>query len=242
MSEPVSRRALWFQKLADEVARSIKARIEEGELEPGDRVGTRDELAAHYVTAHGVVSRAVDRLVEEGVLTDHGTDGLLVAERTEPEAPFTLPETLGDRLEDVFHVLELRIGVEAQAAALAARLRGGAALDNIRQAARAFEAEAGRQGDVAQADYAFHHAIAEASGNPYILDLLEHLGPLLIPRMRVPLPSPDGPEQNLRNSVREHAAIVDALEQGDADQARAAMRQHLTRTMTLMRGLDTSAG
>jgi GntR family transcriptional regulator, transcriptional repressor for pyruvate dehydrogenase complex len=80
-----------------------------------------------------------------------------------------------------------------------------------------------------EADFAFHRAVAAATGNRFYLDLIESLGPMMIllPRTRL------GDEYSLTDAMHvervraEHDNVAAAVSAGDADTARAAMRVHL---------------
>ncbi|WEH43986.1 GntR family transcriptional regulator [Streptomyces sp. AM 2-1-1] len=52
-----------------ELAEELAARIQKGELAPGDRVSTVAELAHQYGVAHNTASRAVQTLKERGLLS-----------------------------------------------------------------------------------------------------------------------------------------------------------------------------
>ena len=78
-----------------------------------------------------------------------------------------------------------------------------------------------------EADFAFHRAIAAASGNRYLRASLEQLGArsIVVPHARVASASNDGVDAAA--ALAEHRAIVDAIRSGDALGASAAMRAHL---------------
>jgi DNA-binding FadR family transcriptional regulator len=135
-------------------------------------------------------------------------------------------------------ILELRIGVESQAAALAAERRSEAELAAIAAAVENFAGAVRAGSRPAQADFAIHLAIAKASGNRYIQDLTDHLGPLLIPRMRVEMPTEGQGAEALEHALREHQAVLDAIVARDPDEARRAMRRHLTRSLDMVRRLS----
>lgn len=233
MARGLSRRALWMQKLADEVARGVVARINTGALAPGAALPDRAALAAEFVTSEGVIERALDDLRERGIVAEDGEAHYRVAADPPRGHGFELPSDFGAARADIVAILELRMGVEQVSAALAAERRSDAGLDRIRAAA-AQHAEAGAHGEgVAQADFRFHRAIAEASGNPYILELLEYLGPLLIPRMRsAPSADPTARARSLDAARAEHDRIVAAIAARDGDGARVAMREHLARIVS----------
>ena len=94
------------------------------------------------------------------------------------------------------------------------------------------------EGAVAQ-DFAFHRAIAEATGNSQFPRFLAYLGSHVIPRQNVRL-SVDTPEERrtyLERIQHEHLRIVTAISDGDATEARRAMREHLTRSLDRYRTL-----
>ena len=66
--------------------------------------------------------------------------------------------------------------------------------------------------------------IAVASGNRYLVDLVGTLGE---PMIAMPSARLAGEPGSLEQVVSEHAAVLGALERGDAETARAAMRVHL---------------
>lgn len=238
MVQPMTRRALWMHKIAEQIEHSILARITDGTLAPGTSPGKRDVLAADFVTSGSVVDLALESLSAAGHL-EQGPDGtLVVTAGPQPSRQFEIPTA--DRLEDVQAILEMRLGLETVAAALAAERHSEAQLGQIRKAMADYEAAVTEGQGAAQADFRFHHAIAAASGNDYLSDLLDHLGPLLIPRMRVALPGSvsEAGDANLQRSIEEHRKIVDAIAARNADDADKAMDLHLNRALGLIRQLQ----
>ncbi|MGP6086357.1 FadR/GntR family transcriptional regulator [Antarctobacter jejuensis] len=238
MAHSTSRRALWAQKLADQVANSLRERVQTGTLRPGASPGTREELMAEFTTSGSIIDKAIEDLTESGVLVPGPGGTHVVAEVIPRGSGFELPQS--ETLADVRSVLELRLGLEAVCAALAAERRSDAQLEDIRAAAAAHEETLRTGTGAAQADLRFHNAIAAASGNPYMVDLLDYLGPLLIPRARVTLPrnADDLRDEHHHRSIAEHQAIVAAIADRDPDTARRQMRQHLLRAKALIEGID----
>jgi DNA-binding FadR family transcriptional regulator len=126
-------------------------------------------------------------------------------------------------------LLELRIGVETEAAGLAAQRRSEAQVRAMRQALARFVAAVDAGEDAVDADFALHQEIARATGNEHFVRLLAMLGVNAIPRARLGGTAAGGPDHQayLRRVHGEHESIVDAIAAGDADAARAAMRTHL---------------
>ena len=132
-------------------------------------------------------------------------------------------------VRDVIALLELRIGLETEAAGLAAARRTEPQLQEVRAALAALQQAARRGEDTVELDQRFHLAIAQASGNEYFRAILQHLGANIIPRARVNsarLAHAD-PVAYMEQVGREHEQIVDAIARSDAESARAAMRLHI---------------
>ena len=102
-------------------------------------------------------------------------------------------------------------------------------LAEMRRAVDDFAAHLAAPGETVSPDFRFHRAIADATGNPYVADLMHQLGPRVIPRTRVQATpvDPDEREEHLQRVHAEHEQILAAIERGDPDSARAAMRIHL---------------
>lgn len=82
--------------------------------------------------------------------------------------------------------------------------------------------------------------MAEATGNHYVLEFVDYLGPLMIPRMRPALAAAGAlTPADLDRARQEHRAIIDAIAARDPDAARAAMHAHLGRVAARLRGQDS---
>ena len=66
------------------VADDIRMQIERGELSPGDRLPTLDELAASHMVSLSVVRKAADLLKQQGLVVSRQGTGMFV--RTRPSA------------------------------------------------------------------------------------------------------------------------------------------------------------
>jgi GntR family transcriptional repressor for pyruvate dehydrogenase complex len=142
-------------------------------------------------------------------------------------------------LADVLNVMELRLAVEVQAAGLAAERASRKQLASIRAAWRAVDDALQRgEGAVAE-DFAFHRAIAEATGNDQFPRFLAYLGSHVIPRqsVRLDMDTPAERRLYLERIQVEHARIVTAISDKDVAEARRAMRDHLTRSLDRYRTL-----
>jgi len=128
-------------------------------------------------------------------------------------------------------MLDFRAGLESQAARLSAARRTPADVDAMRQALDGVirAEQSGRTG--AAEDLQFHLAIAQASGNAYIVQVqhflvgslesaISHSREIQDAQMRA---------EHFEIARLEHAAVLDAITAGNPDEAALAMQQHLTK-------------
>jgi len=214
--------------LAGRLVSDLTTRIRHGELRPGDRLPTEAQTVRRFGVSRTVVREALSRMQAAGLVeTRHGVGTFVTAARRDSGLRADAAE-IAD-VVDLLAMLELRIAVESEAAALAARRRGPAHLARLRAALDAFAAELAAGRDTVAADFRFHTAVAQAAGNRYFENLLASFGEKAIPRAHLKLPQLDeaSRRQYLAIVHREHEDIFAAISRGDADGARAAMRNHI---------------
>ena len=216
------------RSLALELVEALGDRIRDGRLAAGDKLPTEAAFMAEFGVSRTVVREAISKLQASGLVqTRHGIGTFVVG--LGDAAPFKLAPEQFATLRDVIAVLELRIGIETEAASLAAQRRNA---DNLRQMRSALDAVAAavEQGrDAVGPDFQFHLEIARATQNVHFAELMSSLGTMIIPRARLsgaPEMS-DEQRQYLRRVNAEHESIFDAVRNQDSDAARAAMRTHL---------------
>lgn len=215
--------------LAQRVVSGVKARILDGTLAPGAKLPSESELIEEYAVSRTVVREAVTRLRAEGMVETFQGRGSFVLAVPEPTS-FRVEASAIRTQADVLAMIDFRIGVESEAAYLAAGHRSPDAADAVRGALEAFET-AGPE-EAVEADFAFHRAVAAATGNRFFLDLLDSLGPMMImlPRTRLPDEFSLTDAAHVERVRREHESVAAAVVAGDPETARAAMRVHLGNT------------
>ena len=128
----------------------------------------------------------------------------------------------GPSVEFLRSLSEVRIGIELESAALAAQRRSLAEAEALTEAARRM-GEASTPEAFARADLAFHRLVAQAAANPFMASISYLVEVALTAMFTISSPVHD-PEQH-RAAAAKHARIAAAVEAGDADGAREAMRQ-----------------
>ncbi|AMS40106.1 FadR/GntR family transcriptional regulator [Aminobacter aminovorans] len=213
--------------LVTSMAEAIRRKIYDGQLQPGDRLPTESELGQTARVSRTVVREAVVVLKAEGLVeTRQGAGAFVKGLAGQLVMPYRIE---GATLEDILQMLELRLAVEVEAAALAARRRTDADLLEMASALEDFAAARKQQNDASDADLRFHMALAEATHNPRFSQFLRTLGDLALPRKH--LPESIRGEAYLGNQIdlaaQEHKAIFEAVQTQDAAYASTAMRVHL---------------
>jgi GntR family transcriptional regulator, transcriptional repressor for pyruvate dehydrogenase complex len=215
--------------LALELVDSLGDRIRAGQLQAGDKLPTEAAIMGEFDVSRTVVREAISKLQAAGLVeTRHGIGTFVLGPGDGPSFKIT-PEQFST-LQDVIAVLELRIGLETEAAGLAAQRRSEANLASLRKALDAVIAAVEAGEDSVAADFQFHLEIARATHNSHFADLMATLGAQIIPRARLE-PTADMNEERLaymRRVNAEHESILDAIARQDAEAARAAMRTHLS--------------
>lgn len=222
--------------LSTELAHVLIERIRSGGYAPGEKMPKEAAIMEEFGVSRTVVREAISYLQAVNMAeTRHGIGTFVL--RAEEGTPFRiLPEQMGT-LRDTIALMELRIGIETEAAAIAAARRTTENMLAMRAALDAFSAaiEAGQ--DAASADFQFHREIALATQNSHFAEVMGSLGPGVIPRARLATDAPDHPNRvmYLKRVHQEHESIYNAIRNQDVDSARAAIRTHLSNSRERLR-------
>jgi GntR family transcriptional regulator, transcriptional repressor for pyruvate dehydrogenase complex len=206
----------------------LAAEIASGRLSPGSRLPTEQQLTAALGVSRTVVREAVAVLRAEGLVETRQGVGAFVMGDVQ-RRPFRIDPDGLHSIAEVVEVMELRTGVEVEAAGIAAERVNTQARGRVAKSLKAIEAAIARGEAAIDEDFAFHQAIAQATGNPHFSRFLEFLGHLLIPRQSVRVGLKRGQHQRnyLQRIQKEHREIAKAIAAGDVTGARRAMRRHL---------------
>ncbi|MET1113825.1 MAG: GntR family transcriptional regulator [Comamonas sp.] len=183
------------------------------ELAPGTPL-SRVELADRFQLSQTPVRDALMQLRQEGlvdIFAQHATRVSRIDLPSAEQAQF---------LRCAIELEVLRTLALAGDEALHARL---AAMVDLQAALASHSAE-----EFIAADQAFHRAMYDAAGVPDLYELVRRRSGHLDRLRRLDLPSPGNPER----VVRDHRRIVEALARRDPEAAQAALRAHLSGTLS----------
>ncbi len=217
---PVGRR----KTLTDEIADVLRERVSSGDLSPGDRLPSEQQLAESFEVSRTVIREAMSRLKFEGLIDTRQGLGAFVAENITSARLDTEDISKKQRIPSVF---ELRVALEPISAALAAQRRTPAELKLLEQQLDALgeAVETGKGGP--EADAAFHCVIAESSGNPLFVSLAKFIQTTLKSGMLLSHSNTARVEGGPARVQREHEAIFNAIRDRDPAGAAQAVSDHL---------------
>lgn len=215
------------RSLSAGVVDALSKRMRIGPLMAGDKLPTEAAIMKEFGVSRTVVREALSKLQAAGMVRPQRGVGSFVVGASRAK-PFHLDSSPDDSLAQAIALIELRIGLETEAAALAAQRRRDSDLAPLRAALGAFDAALDQCMDTALPDFQFHLEIARASHSPHFAAVLEALGPTCVPTGFLRAAGGEAQSSAWTNDARlEHLRIFDAIAQQDAETARAAMRSHL---------------
>lgn len=223
----------------DEVTDRLLTAIAIGEFVPGERLPAERTLAHMLGVSRSTVHQAMGRLRSAGIVEVRRgrAGGAFVRNDWSSNSAEAVARTLGARWSQLEELCDLRGLVEAMIARTAAERRTGKDIIALRSALTGFAHAKTPQQEHA-ADMAIHRAVAEATGYPQVGSLTRGL--LATITLGFPI-EPYSPYVYDR-ALEEHTALVDAVVEGNVEQAGRIAQNHFamtTRTLqsVLARGL-----
>ncbi len=219
--------------LTDRVTSLIRQQISNGIFQVGDRLPKEAALCTAHSVSRTVVREALARLKADGLVEARHGVGFFVTDPGPEAGSERFMAGSFDHISSIIEALELRRGVEIEAAGLAAERRSPAQEARIREAFLNLKAALEDDTeDASEADLELHRAIAEATNNQFFPEFLD----LVIERAitRAMLTGHGGKEARRLNQTQdllaEHRHIAEAISDGDSEKARKAMRVHLEKS------------
>jgi GntR family transcriptional repressor for pyruvate dehydrogenase complex len=216
------------KKIYEEVAEAIYEMIRSGQIKPGDKLDSVQQLAENFQVGRSAIREALTSLRALGLVDMKHGEGTYVKEFETDQITFPLSTAILMNKDDIAHLLEVRKIIEIGSAAAAANKRTSQHLASME---RALEEMKGAHGDEElgeKADLQFHLALAEASQNPLLMNLMNQVSGLMGETMketrRVWLFSK---QTSLERLYDEHLAIYEAVKDQDEERARNFMLVHL---------------
>lgn len=197
--------------LGNEAYEALYAQLMSLKIPPGGRLSV-DSLARSLGVSQTPIREALSRLEAQGLVVKTHLVGYRAAEQLDR-----------DRLNQLY---ELRLLLEPFAASRLALRRDARIVAELKALDADMQSEDKAQsraayGAFAKRDAAFHNFIARNCGNDLVHDSLQRL------HTHVHLFRLYFHARATTDANQEHQALIDAIEDGDAEKAEAAMRHHI---------------
>jgi GntR family transcriptional repressor for pyruvate dehydrogenase complex len=224
-----------------QVAQSLLQRIIAEEFPAGTVLPSERELQDHYGVSRPVVREAIKLLAARGLISTNSGQGAVVASDMTSPARDALVLAFFRARACAEDILDTRVLLEPEIAALAARQATPLQIRRLNSVARAFDAAEAELDGSEEArekllerwpatDARFHVLLAEASQNPVLAILIEVIVGILWQQRRIGRRYP--PDAERQRAQAQHRAIADAVAARDPEAARRAMLEHLSTTRT----------
>lgn len=198
----------------------VSGQYAEGTILPPDT-----ELLERFRVSRTVLREALKTLAAKGLIEARARIGTRVLSRDRwnlfDADVLAWHFELGPDVRFLQSLAEVRIGIEIEAAALAAERRSAEQAELLLAAVDRMEA-ARTPEDFARHDLEFHKAVAVASGNPFMASITALVEMALTAAFTIS--SPVNEPEALAQTVSVHRAIARAIADSDPQGAREAMR------------------
>ncbi|BEU87964.1 GntR family transcriptional regulator [Selenomonas sp. TAMA-11512] len=210
-----------YQPLREVVADALREAIRKGILEPGERL-MEINLAEELGVSRTPVREAIRKLELEGFVVMMPRRGTYVSEIS---------------IRDINEVFEIRTSLETLSSGLAAERITAEELETLQR----LLVEIGRyidEGDmekIVETDMRFHDLLYQASRNSRLVGVINNLREQLT-RFRTTSMSYPG---RLKETLKEHRAMVEAIAQGNVKDAQKAAKTHMEKSeQTLLNSME----
>ena len=231
-------------KVSDKVVQSLRILIEHNNMQVGDRLPAERKLCEQLSVSRSSLREAIQQLTSMGILQSRGGAGTFLQQLSSNWSQHQIVQPLSHLIDQDpayrFDVQEARIVLEGGTAWYAAQRATPEDLLNIR---RCYEQISHSQGlcnddQAAQADAKFHLAIAEASHNLVLIQMMRSLFDLLQFNVVLGRRKVYSEPRRFDQLHLQHHQVMAAIERRDPEAARKAVCGHIEFVIQQVRSLD----
>ncbi|MEC1377031.1 MULTISPECIES: FadR/GntR family transcriptional regulator [Heyndrickxia] len=216
------------KKIYEQVADELVEMIREGNLKPGEKLDSVQQLAENFSVGRSAIREALTSLRAMGLIELRQGEGTYVKKFEPNDISYSIVQALLMNKEDIIHLLEVRKILETGIVVAAAEKHNEEDLDKMKIALKEMKKATVNEELGEQADLAFHLAIVNATHNPLLINLMSHVSELMVQAMeetrRIWLYSR---VSTLEILYEQHSRILEGIESRNKEQARNAMLDHL---------------
>ncbi len=215
------------KRISCQVFEQIRELIYKGVFKPDQQIPPERDLAASMEVSRTSVRNAIDKLVQIGLLKQYQGHGTFVSS---PEArngnPFS--STMSPDEATYLDLLEVRMGLECNAAKIAAARATESDLQAIQQSLQEMEDDLANTDTISTAaDTAFHMAIALSTKNPVLINLTRNFYDFLFVGIKKSLGHMKEDNVAYEDVLEQHRTIFGHIKNRDPQNAHDSMREHI---------------
>lgn len=215
------------KRVSDQVFDQLRELSYRGVIKPGEKLSSERELAEKMSVSRVTVRTALQKLANMGLVTQRQGKGTFARDYGD-DLKNPLAKALDFQSIPLEKLLEIRLPLECNAAALAAKRADGADMKAIRHSFEEMGAENSRGRLGSQADSSFHMAIAYASKNPLHIMIMREFYDYIFHGIKETLEALYKNGENIRKIMAQHERILNAIEQRASEEASEAMKEHIS--------------
>lgn len=220
------------KKVSDDIVEHLEQMILEGVYSPGSRLPAERKLAVELGVSRPSLREALKKLIAKGFVTSKQGGGNFITESVGQVFRDPILGLYEEYPEAQRDLLEFRHTLESSSAYYAALRANKLDLENLTKHFELMkqcylDKESTKQQE-AIADADFHLAIAEASHNMVLLQIMRMLFDLVKKNITVSIFCLHTVKESTRDSlIAQHQALYDAIMAGDADLAKDVASEHI---------------
>ncbi len=210
-------------KLHEQIVNQVQALIEKGRLKHGDQLPPERELASIFKVSRHTVREAIRILEQKKILRSRPGSGTFIILEDESSVVEFMARAIFREKNTLSEIFQFRELLEPQIAGLAARNATQKNISVLEDILEKQKLELGNTIESKELDEKFHLALAKATGNSVLFQVVELFGHILLKSRHEDSQSP------YRNklSIEGHNKILDAIKDADSRAANKLMAGHL---------------
>ncbi len=221
------------KRIYETIVEQIKNLIVSGNLKPGDKLPSEKELSEMFQVSRTSVREALCALDMAGLLEVRPGGGAFVRHSNPNDILESLSFALILEKEKIRDIMEVRRGLEIEAAGLAAERATPENLKKMEEALAQMETDLAEGAPGDESDLKFHYSIIEATQNPLLLRVMNTIYDTMNQTLRITrnlwLQSPSSTPRRL---LEEHRQIYKAIKSKNDKEAKKIMSKHIQKVLT----------
>lgn len=231
-------------KVSDKVVQDLRTLVEKNQMQVGDRLPAERKLCEQLGVSRSSLREAIQQLTSQGMLVSKVGAGTFLQQLPTNWSQYQIVQPLSNLIDEDpayrFDVQEARMVLEGGTAWYAAQRATSEDLKNIRAC---YEQIAhfqilGDDDQAAIADAKFHLAIAEASHNLVLIQMMRGLFDLLQYNVVLGRRKVYTEAHRFDQLHDQHFQVMDAIERQDPEAARTAVCGHIEFVVQQVRMID----